>query len=66
MIREERRRAITRQMRKVKMAQTVLDNAQEDLVVELKGAHIDDKSSYGELGKVLGLSRQRVHQLVSQ
>lgn len=64
MIREARRNTLIRKQRQIKKAETTLSRLRAELVVELKEANEQDKSSLQELGKLIGLSRQRVFQLV--
>jgi endonuclease III-like uncharacterized protein len=65
MIREARRQTLIRKNRQVKKAETTLKNLREELVAELKAANEVDKSSLQELGALIGLSRQRLWQLVN-
>lgn len=64
MIREARRNTLIRKQRQIKKAETTLARLRSELVVELKEANEQDKSSLQELGRLIGLSRQRVFQLV--
>lgn len=64
MIREARRRTLVAKTRQIKKAETTLQRLRSELVVELKEANEKDKSSLQELGKLIGLSRQRIFQLV--
>lgn len=66
MIREARRQTLIRKNRQVKKAETTLKRLREELVTELKDANEVDKSSLQELGRLIGLSRQRVFQLVKE
>lgn len=64
MIREARRQSLIRKTRQIKKTETLLGRLREELTAELKEANEVEKSSLGELGKLVGLSRQRVFQLV--
>ncbi len=64
MIREARRNALIKQSRAIRKTETTLKRQREELVVNLKEANEQDGSSLGELGKLIGISRQRVFQLV--
>lgn len=64
MIREARRQSLIRKTRQIKKTETLLGRLREELAAELKEANEVEKSSLGELGKLVGLSRQRVFQLV--
>jgi protein subunit release factor B len=64
MIREARRQSLIRKTRQIKKAETTLQRLRSELVAELKEANEQDKSSLQELGKLIGLSRQRIFQLV--
>jgi DNA-directed RNA polymerase specialized sigma subunit len=64
MIREARRQSLIRKSRQIKKTETTLSRLREELVTELKEANEVEKSSLGELGKLIGISRQRVFQLV--
>jgi predicted XRE-type DNA-binding protein len=64
MIREARRQTLIKKNRQIKKAETTLRNLRAELVTELKEANEQDKSSLGELANLIGISRQRVWQLV--
>lgn len=64
MIREQRRLSLLRKRTELKKAETRLENARKDFADELLLASREDKSSYQELGRIVGLSRQRIHQLI--
>lgn len=63
-IKEQRRLSLLRKRTELKKAETRLENARRDFADELLLASREDKSSYQELGRVVGLSRQRIHQLI--
>lgn len=65
MIRESRKVTLLKRHAELKRAETRLDNARRAFRDELTDASRIDKSSYAELGGVVGLSRQRIHQLIS-
>ncbi len=64
MIKEERRRSLLKKQAEMRRAETRLDTARKNFRDELESASRDDKSSYQELGAIVGLSRQRIHQLI--
>jgi len=66
MIKEQRRISLLKKHTEVRRAETRLDNARKAFREELDAANKNDKSSYQELGAVVGLSRQRIHQLVGE
>lgn len=65
MIKENRRVSLLKKHAELKRAETRLDNARRGFRQELEAASREDKSSYAELGTIVGLSRQRIHQLIS-
>ena len=64
MIKEQRRLSLLKRRTELKKAETRLDNARQAFSDELLQASRVDKSSYQELGRIVGLSRQRIHQLI--
>jgi len=64
-ITENRRRSLLKKQAEVRRAETRLENARQAFVEELVEASRYDKSSYQELGSIVDLSRQRIHQLVN-
>ena len=64
MVTEESRRRIKKATTRIKAAETALETARINLTQELSYAHKHDKSSFQELGELVGLSRQRIHQLL--
>lgn len=64
MIKEQRRISLLKRHAEVRKAETRLDNARKSFRDELLVASREDKSSYQELGGIVGLSRQRIHQLI--
>ena len=64
MIKEQRRLSLLRKRTQLKKAETRLENAKQSFREELFRASREDKSSYQELGNIVGLSRQRIHQLI--
>ena len=64
MIKESRRVSLLKKLAELKRAETRLDNARKSFRDELTDASREDKSSYQELGGIVGLSRQRIHQLI--
>lgn len=64
MIKEQRRLSLLRKRTELKKAETRLETAREAFAEELLQASREDKSSYQELGRIVGLSRQRIHQLI--
>jgi hypothetical protein len=65
MVKEPRRISLLKRHAELKRAETRLDNARKMFREELEQASREDKSSYAELGGIVGLSRQRIHQLIS-
>ena len=65
MIRENRKINLLKRHAELKRAETRLQTARRSFRDELVGASREDKSSYQEIGDIVGLSRQRIHQLVS-
>ena len=64
MITEYRRRSLLKKQAELKRAETRLETARRNFRDELESASREDKSSYQELGSIVGLSRQRIHQLI--
>ncbi len=64
MIREPRRLSLIKRHTEVKRAETRLETARRALKEEIYAASREDKTSYQEIGTILGLSRQRIHQLI--
>lgn len=53
-------------LRRVQNQQRKLDAAKADLLVAIADAHDSGEASYRDIGALLGVSRQRVHQMVSK
>lgn len=64
MIKEARRQSLIKKSRAIKKSETTLKRQREELVSELVEANEQEGSSLGELAKLIGVSRQRVFQLV--
>jgi len=59
-------KAIHRAMNDVVRAKDRLAEAQYELIAELKSARFTGHASLSELASILGVSRQRVHQLTKE
>lgn len=58
--------AIKRLTRQIAKKSDELDQLRVELARELLAAHEEDKSTLDELGRLVGVSRQRIHQLVKK
>ncbi len=63
MLSDQNKKALVHRIKKKAQAEMKYDIANEHLVATLRYLH-KEGASYSELGSILGVSRQRIHQLV--
>ena len=66
MITPERKSTIRRLSRAIAKKNAEIEQLRDKLADELREANERDKSTLDELGRLVGVSRQRIHQLVKK